>query len=165
MNQVTNAFEQFAERREKIERTTLVRILKGEKDPSQQDWIPFIANELVYHIHNNSLNIYKFVTPGSKQLTLEKFNILLSQMLKYKASNPKDLPVLYNYFGVKDHPQNPSSPIVNISIERLVEAVRKHDPSYCLAETTLKAPPAAPPTQKAGVQPAPPTKETPQDAA
>lgn len=129
MNQVTTAFQQIAERREKIDRVTLVRILKGEREnhQTQQDWLPFIVNELVYHIVNNSISIYKFVTPGSKQLSLEKFNTLLSQMIKYKPSNPKDMPVLYNYLGVKEQE---GAPIQNVSIEKLVQAVRKVDPSY-----------------------------------
>ncbi|TNV88020.1 hypothetical protein FGO68_gene1522 [Halteria grandinella] len=124
MNQVTNAFEQLAERRDKIDKNTLIRILKGERDAAQQqDYLPFIANELIYHIINNGLNIYKFVTPGSKQLTIEKFNTLLAQMLKYKPSNPKDMPVLYQFLSVKDQEGN-------ISIEKLIDSIRRVDPSY-----------------------------------
>jgi hypothetical protein len=36
------------------------------------------VNELVYHIVNNGLNLFKFITPGAKRLTLDKFNVFLT---------------------------------------------------------------------------------------
>jgi len=28
-----------------------------------QEWLPYIVNEFVYHIVNNSLNVFKFISP------------------------------------------------------------------------------------------------------
>ena len=53
--------------------------------------MPFIANELVYYIFNNSINLFKFVNPQAKKLTPPQFQSLLQQ-IGYKPSNPKDLP-------------------------------------------------------------------------
>ena len=47
-----------------MEKSLLIKILKNERDASEtQEWLPYIANEFIYHIINNNMNIFKFVSP------------------------------------------------------------------------------------------------------
>ena len=65
-----------------------------------QEWLPYIVNEFVYHLINNQLNIFKFVNPSARVLSTAHFDTLLEK-LRYKPSNPKDLPTLVQFFSLK----------------------------------------------------------------
>lgn len=85
--------------------------------------MPYIVNELIYFICNNALDIYKVVNPQAKQLTSQQFQTLLLS-IKFKPSNPKELPALMSYLSM------PGQAGVQISMVRFLELLRKVDPSY-----------------------------------
>jgi hypothetical protein len=62
------------------------------------------VNEFLYFITNNSLNIFKFVNPAAKKLTVSQFQTLMFEKLGYKPSNSKDLPTLYSFFALPSEP-------------------------------------------------------------
>ena len=52
--EINEAFQKIAERQERMPKSIFVKILKGERDVvSNQEWLPYIVNEFVYHIINN----------------------------------------------------------------------------------------------------------------
>jgi hypothetical protein len=99
--EIEEAFLKITERQGTIPKSIFVKILKGERDVStNQEWLPYIVNEFVYHIINNQLNIFKFVNPQARVLSTAHFDTLLEK-LRYKPSNAKDLPVLIQFFALK----------------------------------------------------------------
>lgn len=147
--EINFAFIQIAERQERIEKTHFIRILKGERDSvSNQEWLPYIVNEFIYHIINNQLNIFKYVNPTAKRLTMSDFQTLITDKMRYKPSNPKDLPTLQQFFAVSKSAaestvgggQQLSEGTKYISIDKILEQVRKLDPNYALLPPTAHKP-------------------------
>ena len=69
--QIETCFSQLAERKQYIEKAQLMKLLKNEREQVSQEWLPFIANEFLYHIINNGINLYKAgLNPASKKLTV-----------------------------------------------------------------------------------------------
>ncbi len=136
--EINFAFIQVAERQERIEKSLFIRILKGERDSvSNQEWLPYIVNEFIYHIINNQLNIFKFVNPTAKRLTVSDFQTLTQDKLRYKPSNPKDLPTLHQFFAVSNQPGEGSK---YVSIDKILEQIRKLDPNYALLPQSVQKP-------------------------
>jgi hypothetical protein len=92
---------------------------------------PYIVSEFVNHILNNKIDLFKIVTARSKTLKVELFMSLL-QRINYTSSNPKDMPTLLKYFADQDQAGEPRF----ISIDKILEELRKKDPEYAL-ETTI----------------------------
>jgi hypothetical protein len=115
----------MSERKGMMEKITLIRILKNEREitSGNQEWLPYIVNEFVYHIVNNNLNVFKFISPKIQVLRLDQFQALINDKLRYKPSNPKDLPVLHRFFGISDNgqplPQN--AEVKLISLNKILE--------------------------------------------
>lgn len=59
-------------------------------------------NELVYHIVNKNINLFRFVSPQAKKLTAAQFHVLLNDKLQFRPANSKDLPQLYQFFEIKE---------------------------------------------------------------
>jgi hypothetical protein len=109
---------------------------------------PYIVGEFINHILNNKIDLFKIVTARSKTLKVELFMSLL-QRINYTTSNPKDMPALIKYFAEGD---NVAADPRFVSIDKILEELRKKDPEYAL-ETTIMNQAAAqlgakiPPTQ------------------
>jgi len=62
--------------------------------------------------------------PTAKVLSLAHFQTLINDKLRYKPSNPKDLPTLYQFFELKKEGTPQGAPVDGarfISIDKLVE--------------------------------------------
>jgi hypothetical protein len=52
--EIEEAFHKITERQSTMPKSIFVKILKGERDvTTNQEWLPYIVNEFVYHIINN----------------------------------------------------------------------------------------------------------------
>lgn len=92
-----------------------MKLLKNEREQVPQEWLPFIANEFLYHIINNGINLYKVgLNPASKKLTVAQFEQFIVEKVRYRPSNPKDMPSLFEFFALQGEPGY-------ISIDKLIE--------------------------------------------
>lgn len=64
-------FAQMCEGESEIQRSQLIRILEEDtsRNTSEEELVPYIANELAYFIVNNGINLSQFVNPRAKVLT------------------------------------------------------------------------------------------------
>lgn len=54
-----------------MEKSLLIKILRNERDSAAaQEWLPFIVNEFVYHVVNNNIPLFRFVSPQAKKLSV-----------------------------------------------------------------------------------------------
>ena len=113
----------------------LIRVLKNERRfvrANVQQVAPYIVSEFVNHILNNKIDLFKIVTARSKTLKVELFLSLL-QRVNYTSSNPKDIPALVKYFAEQENTADPRF----VSIDKIVEELRKKDPEYALEMTIM----------------------------
>lgn len=100
--QIETCFSQLAERKQYMEKAQLMKLLKNEREQVAQEWLPFIANEFLYHIINNGINIYKVgLNPSAKKLTVAQFEQFVVDKVKYRPTNPKDMPSLFEFFALE----------------------------------------------------------------
>lgn len=77
----------MCEGKSEIEKSQFIRILGEDtsRNTAEEEWVPYIANELAYFIVNNGINLSQVVNPRAKVLTRQQGESLL-QKINFKPS-------------------------------------------------------------------------------